>query len=135
MNGATPRESDVPVAHCPHCARDVLTHVHLDATGEPQRLCHDLMALDGYRNIEPLGGCKDKGRDAIHVDSSTGKVTIFAYSVRDDWRTKLDEETALIERSDADALSSADTLIELQASLDRGQTRRTETEKEAERAE
>jgi small conductance mechanosensitive channel len=50
-------------------------------------------------------------------------------------RKKIDEETALIERSDGDALSSADTLIELQASLDRGQTRRTESEKEAERAE
>ena len=43
-----------------------------------ERLCHDLMALDGYRSIEPLGGSKDKGRDAIHFDSSTGTVTIFA---------------------------------------------------------
>lgn len=58
-----------------------------------ERLCHDLMALNGYRNIEPLGGSKDKGRDAIHVDASNGTVTIFAYSVRDDWRDKLDEDS------------------------------------------
>src|SRR5262249_6474375 len=61
-----------------------------------ERLCHDMMALDGYRNIEPLGGSKDKGRDATHVDASTGTVTIFAYSVRDDWRDKLDEDSAKI---------------------------------------
>jgi hypothetical protein len=63
-----------------------------------ERLCHDLMALDGYRNIEPLGGSKDKGRDAIHVDRSTGTVTIFAHSVRDDWRDKLGEDSQKIQR-------------------------------------
>lgn len=47
-----------------------------------ERLCHDLMSQDGHRNIEPLGGSKDKGRDAIHVDASNGTVTIFACSVR-----------------------------------------------------
>ena len=45
---------------------------------------HDLMALDGYRNIEPLGGSKDKGRDAIHVaPSPNGESTVFAYSWAD----------------------------------------------------
>jgi len=39
MNDTTPVEAGVPVAHCRHCAREVLTHVHLDATGEPRRLC------------------------------------------------------------------------------------------------
>lgn len=64
-----------------------------------ERLCHDLMALDGYRNIEPLGGSKDKGRDAIHVDASTnGTVTIFAYSVREDWRDKLEEDSEKIRK-------------------------------------
>jgi hypothetical protein len=63
-----------------------------------ERLCHDMMALDGYRNIEPLGGSKDKGRDAIHVDSSTGSVTLFAYSVREDWRTKLAEDSEKIRK-------------------------------------
>src|SRR5687767_14522551 len=66
-----------------------------------ERLCHDLMALDGYRNIEPLGGHKDKGRDAIHVDASAnGRITIFAYSVREDWRKKLDEDSATIRKHD-----------------------------------
>ena len=39
MNGPTPAESGVPVADCPRCGREVLTHVHLDPAGEPQRRC------------------------------------------------------------------------------------------------
>jgi hypothetical protein len=62
-----------------------------------ERLCHDLMALDGYRNIEPLGGTKDKGRDAVHIDrNNDGKTTVFAYSVREDWRKKLGEDAEKI---------------------------------------
>ncbi len=61
-----------------------------------ERLCHELMALEGYPSIEPLGGCKDKGRDAIHVNESTGKTSIFCYSVREDWRKKLEEDAAVI---------------------------------------
>jgi len=58
-----------------------------------ERLSHDMMALDGYRNIEPLGGKSDKGRDAIHMDgSSKSQATVFAYSVREDWRRKLGED-------------------------------------------
>jgi|GEM_PF-4456659 hypothetical protein len=45
---------------------------HVTEYDQFERLCHDMMALDGYKNIEPLGGSKGKGRDAIHVDSSTG---------------------------------------------------------------
>jgi hypothetical protein len=30
---------DFPVARCALCARDVLTHVHLDERGEERRLC------------------------------------------------------------------------------------------------
>jgi hypothetical protein len=30
---------DYPIAHCAPCARDVLTHVHLDAGGDEHRLC------------------------------------------------------------------------------------------------
>lgn len=63
-----------------------------------ERLCSDLMALREYRNIEPLGGFSDKGRDAIHVDATTGRVTLFAYSVREDWRAKLAEDAAKIRR-------------------------------------
>lgn len=58
-----------------------------------ERLCHDLMSLEGYRNIEPLGGTKDKGRDAVHTNAAEGIVTIFAYSVREDWQKKLVEDS------------------------------------------
>lgn len=62
-----------------------------------ERLCHDLMTSVGYAGIEPLGGSKDKGRDALHV-SRSGKTTIFAYSVRDDWRAKLIEDAKKVKR-------------------------------------
>ena len=39
MNGTVPAETGFPVAPCSRCGREVLTHVHLDATGEPRRLC------------------------------------------------------------------------------------------------
>jgi len=60
-----------------------------------ERLCHDLMVLEGYSSIEPLGGFSDKGRDAIHVSQSR-ETTIFAYSVREDWRKKLEEDAEKI---------------------------------------
>jgi len=66
---------------------------------EFERLCHDLMTLEGYPNIEPLGGFKDGGRDAIHVSALDGKTTIFAYSVREDWRAKLSEDAAKIKKN------------------------------------
>jgi len=61
-----------------------------------ESFCNDLMIRCGYQNIEPLGGFQDKGRDAIHVSETSGKVTIFAYSVRDDWENKLQEDLAKI---------------------------------------
>ncbi len=62
-----------------------------------ERLCHDLMAAEGYTNIEPLGGSQDKGRDAIHVDrGNPDDVTIFAYSVREDWKVKLKSDCRTI---------------------------------------
>lgn len=61
-----------------------------------ERLCTDLMALEGYDGIEPLGGHKDKGRDALHVSKNNGRKTIFAYSVREDWLDKLNEDAAKI---------------------------------------
>lgn len=71
---------------------------HLTDYDQFERLCHDLMALDGYKAIEPIGGSNDKGRDAIHFDSSTGTVTVFAYSVREDWRNKLREDADKIRK-------------------------------------
>ena len=62
---------------------------------EFERLCNDLMSLEGYSSIVPLGGFSDKGRDAIHINESN-KTTIFAYSVRRDWRTKLSEDAEKI---------------------------------------
>src|ERR1022692_299975 len=62
-----------------------------------ERLSHDLIALNGYPSIEPLGGSKDKGRDALHSGKNgDGKSTIFAFSVREDWRKKLGEDAAKI---------------------------------------
>lgn len=64
-----------------------------------ERLSHDLMALNGYPDIEPLGGSKDKGRDALHSGKNgDGKSTLFAYSVREDWRKKLAEDAGKIVR-------------------------------------
>lgn len=65
---------------------------------EFESFCHDLMSKQGYRDIEPLGGHKDKGRDAIDVDKSTGEVTIFTYSVREDWQDKLNEDLKKIHK-------------------------------------
>jgi len=40
MNGPAPDAGDgFPVARCARCAREVLTHVHLDEGGEARRLC------------------------------------------------------------------------------------------------
>ncbi len=54
-----------------------------------ERLCSDVMSKQGYPNIEPIGGHKDRGRDALDCSSDTNLHTIFAYSVREDWRKKL----------------------------------------------
>lgn len=64
---------------------------------EFERLCHDLMLLEGYSSIEPLGRSKDKGRDAIYVNAAK-KTTIFAYSVREGWRSKLAEDAFKIKK-------------------------------------
>ena len=64
-----------------------------------ERLCQDLMVRNGYPDIEPLGGTKDKGRDALHVSrQAPSEVTVFAYSVREDWRKKLDEDCRKIQK-------------------------------------
>ena len=69
-----------------------------------ERLCSDIMAGSGYAEIEPLGGTNDRGRDALHVArNSPGDVTLFAYSVRTDWRNKLlNEDCRRIEEEEHD---------------------------------
>lgn len=62
-----------PVSRCARCARDVLTHVHLDAHGEAHRLCfHCDAEIDPAEvrwmdeaALEPLGY-------ALHRDVADG---------------------------------------------------------------
>ena len=54
-----------------------------------ERLASDLMAGTDYPGIEPLGGTGDGGRDALYIHRDKGCTTVFAYSVRSDWDTKL----------------------------------------------
>lgn len=55
-----------------------------------ERLCTDIMAGVGYEDIDPLGGPSDRGRDALHVvRREPADITVFAFSVRSDWRRKL----------------------------------------------
>ena len=63
---------------------------------EFERLCHALLTLEGHPFLEPLGGFKDKGRDAVHRSNLDVKNTIFAYSVRSDWQVKLLEDAQKI---------------------------------------
>lgn len=63
-----------------------------------ESFCDDLMCREGYGKIEPLGGYKDKGRDALHISSKKNKVTIFSYSAREDWKKKLNEDLEKIKR-------------------------------------
>jgi hypothetical protein len=56
------------------------------------------MALEGHDGIEPLGGHKDKGRDALHMAKNGGKKSIFGYSVREDWLNKLNEDAKKIKK-------------------------------------
>ena len=69
---------------------------------EFEELCHDLMINLGYLAIEPLGGFSDKGRDAVHHNRNEKETTIFAYSVREDWRSKLSEDAGKIKGHEHD---------------------------------
>ncbi|MBM4089194.1 MAG: restriction endonuclease [Planctomycetes bacterium] len=71
-----------------------------------ERLCSDVMAGLGYAGIDPLGGTSDRGRDALHVSrDDPAAVTIFAYSMRSDWRRKLLEEDCTRIREEGHALN------------------------------
>ena len=64
-----------------------------------ERFCNDLMSAEGYKNLEPLGGRGDKGRDAIRIClTDSDDIFIFAYSVREDWRRKLKEDADRIKQ-------------------------------------
>lgn len=62
-----------------------------------ERLCYDVLVAEGYSGLEPLGGSKDKGRDAVQIaGSQSPSTTVCAYSVREDWRKKLNEDCGKI---------------------------------------
>jgi len=73
---------------------------HLTDYWQFERLCSDLMAAAGYPAIDPLGGTNDRGRDAIDRTESVVGDTIFAYTVRVDWRKKLEEDCQRIKAED-----------------------------------
>lgn len=64
--------------------------------GRFERLCTDLLAREGYKDIVPIGGTYDRGRDAEvrrwKGIKATGGVTFFQYSLEKDWRGKLEKE-------------------------------------------
>jgi len=70
-----------------YCLEHVTDYWHFE------RLCNDLMTAEGYDNLEPLGGTGDKGRDAIRIcRTDPNDITIFAFSVREDWLVKLKKD-------------------------------------------
>jgi Restriction endonuclease len=80
---------------------------HLTDYHQFERLCSDIMNQSGYREIEPLGGSKDRGRDALHVSrANPTDITIFAYSVRADWEQKLLNEDCLRIKDEQHELST-----------------------------
>lgn len=65
-----------------------------------ERLCSDLMAGVDFPNIEPIGGTGDRGRDALHTCKYQGTKSVFAYTVRTDWFTKLKSDCSRIHEED-----------------------------------
>jgi tetratricopeptide (TPR) repeat protein len=61
-----------------------------------ERLCTDLLVREGYKDIVPIGGNHDRGRDAELRTwkglKSTGGITFFQYSIEKKWERKLREE-------------------------------------------
>jgi tetratricopeptide (TPR) repeat protein len=65
-----------------------------------ERLCSDVMSDLGYRGIDPQGvGRKDGGKDALAWHPKHGQV-VFHYSLRKDWRRKLQEDIAKVLAND-----------------------------------
>lgn len=73
---------------------------HLTDYRQFERLASDLMAGSKYPDLEPIGGTGDGGRDALHRSTATGSATVFAYSVRSDWDTKLRQDCRRISELD-----------------------------------
>jgi tetratricopeptide (TPR) repeat protein len=65
-----------------------------------ERMCVDLLAREGYRHINPIGGTKDHGRDAEFRcwsgASDGGSVVVFQFSLQQSWEKKLREDAEKI---------------------------------------
>ena len=61
-----------------------------------ERLCTELMFREGYKDIIPVGGSHDRGRDAELRTwkgiKSTGGRTFFQYTLEKEWENKLERE-------------------------------------------
>lgn len=62
-----------------------------------ERLCVDVLFRNGYRNIVPVGGMHDRGRDAeaanTHQGADTrGQIIFFQFSLQKNWKQKLRDE-------------------------------------------
>lgn len=71
-----------------------------------ERLCTDLLFREGYKDIIPIGGNYDRGRDAqIHrlkgIRTKGGKV-FFQYTLEKKWDTKLRRELAKVKKNSHD---------------------------------
>lgn len=86
----------MPVDPIIHCLQELSDY---DAF---ERLCSAIMDGIGYQNIEPLGGKSDKGRDALFHSRSEEETTIFAYTVRQDWKQKLNQDCETIRKNQHD---------------------------------
>ncbi|HYH05715.1 MAG TPA: tetratricopeptide repeat protein [Thermoanaerobaculia bacterium] len=74
-----------------------------------ERLCTDLLSRTGYADILPVGGKKDRGRDAETdrrqvpiVLAPSGERTFFQFSLADRWEQKLKDELAKVKRNKHD---------------------------------
>jgi hypothetical protein len=69
---------------------------HLTDFSQFERLCSDILSGTDYPSIEPIGGTGDRGRDALHYCNENSTKTVFAYTVRADWKNKLHQDCSRI---------------------------------------
>jgi tetratricopeptide (TPR) repeat protein len=69
-------------------------------TTQFERLCVDLLVLNGYHDLVPIGGAADRGRDAEVRRSvaRSGERTFFQFTVERRWEPKLRLELEKVER-------------------------------------
>lgn len=69
-------------------------------TTQFERLCVDLLVLNGYHDLVPIGGAADRGRDAEvrRGVARSGERTFFQFTVEQRWESKLRRELEKVER-------------------------------------